>query len=88
MSVHDVARWDVAALRRGGTALTEAADSARSWMLRASSVEASLSAPRAWDGPASESALADLRSWAAVAARVGPQLESLASGVAEAVGWY
>ncbi len=88
MSVHDVAGWDVAALRRGGTALTEAADSARSWVLRASSVEASLSAPQAWDGPASKSALADLRSWSAVAARVGPQLESLASGVAEAVGWY
>lgn len=88
MTVHELAGWDIPALRRGSADFTAAAESTRSWVTRGDAVARALSAPDAWDGPASEAALAMLRAWLAVAGRVNPALETLAEGVADAAGWY
>lgn len=88
MNPHEVADWDLGALRAGSARFTEVADSCRSWVLRVEAVGRSLSDPGAWDGPASDAGLADLATWLAVAARVGPQLQTLAAGIADVVSWY
>jgi uncharacterized protein YukE len=88
MTPHQMASWDIAALRRGSAEFTEVAESTRDWVTRGDAIGQRLSAPHAWDGPASEAALSTHRSWLAVAARLNPALVALARGIAEAVGWY
>jgi len=88
MTPHQMANWDIAALRRGSAEFTEVAESTRDWVTRGDAIGQRLSAPHAWDGPASEAALSTHRSWLAVAARLNPALAALARGIAEAVGWY
>lgn len=88
MTPEELAAWDITALRRGSAEFTDLAEASRGWVTRADAVGQALSAPTAWDGPASEAALSSLRTWLAVAGRLQPALQALAAGVAEAVSWY
>lgn len=88
MTPHELAGWDIGALRRGSAEFTLVAESSRLWILRADAIGQALSVPAAWDGPASEAALSTLQTWLAVTAHLNPALEALAAGVDEAVGWY
>lgn len=88
MTPQELAGWDIDALRRGSADLTSTAEATRGWVTRGDAIGQALSAPAAWDGPASEAGLSSLGTWLAVAARLNPALEALAAGVAEAVTWY
>lgn len=88
MNVYEIASWDIAGVYRGSGQFGEVAGQVQSWVRRSWEVEGALAAPAVWDGGASEAALADLRTWQAIVARVEPAWTGLAEAVRQAAGHY
>lgn len=85
-TVGEIAGWDTRMLGWRCADLVEAVAGARSWVLRADAVSVGL--PPAWVGQGRDAATTRLRSWLAVAARVGAGVQILAEDVALAAERY